>query len=274
MNIFRLIPEAYKRFNSEGFYSCQFGFRPFSLLTNSGVKINLDNISEMNYIIDPELKYIQTIPGGKFSILSITQRIDIIFNMICKKINDVIGDKIGLKFFLRRTLAGCEFGICFDAIMKVDDPNNSLLKDYYCLIDKDPLLSFTIFIKNESPILAGILIIVLVYVGVLLAKTISWVSAFLVNFSKFILKKCLRLIINYTAEKTIEKILTKLIQYLEGIVAKQRAQIVEIDEKLGQVLNNLFLLFSSIGLDGLGNVFSAFLGCKIKIKTKFGRFIN
>ena len=68
-----------------------------------------------------------------------------------QKINEKIGSNIGLRLFLRRTLGGCE---CAD---------NSIVNDKNCLVDKDPLLCFTISVKSLIPVLAGILIIVLVY---------------------------------------------------------------------------------------------------------------
>ena len=77
-----------------------------------------DQTKKTNYIKDPELKYMQRMPNNCFSILSITQKIDGIFNWICLKINKAIGSHIGLKFFLRRTLGGCEFGVCLNFNLK------------------------------------------------------------------------------------------------------------------------------------------------------------
>ena len=112
-------------------------------------------------------------PKG-FSPLSITEKIDGVFNLICKKINEVIGSYIGLKFFLRRTLGGCEFGVCLDFIS--DGAN----KDFgpNCLVDKNPLLVFTISVKSMVPILAGILIIGLVYIASVSTTIAYWVTNF------------------------------------------------------------------------------------------------
>ena len=52
--------------------------------------------------------------------ISITSRIDNIFNEICNVFNNFISDKINFKFFLRRTLGGCEFGICLDCDFEID----------------------------------------------------------------------------------------------------------------------------------------------------------
>ena len=94
------------------FCSYSIGFKPYSLIAESGARINTldDPDQELNYIEDPELKYMKQQPKGYRSIMvSITEAIDGVFNAICHKINEVIGCYIGLKFFLRRTLGGCEF---------------------------------------------------------------------------------------------------------------------------------------------------------------------
>ena len=83
-------------------------------------------------------------------LLSITEKIDDLFNEICKKINEFIGKNTLLRFFLRRTPRRCEFGICFNyeyELKEFDDKN--------CLFNKEPLLLFTINVRSLVPILAG-----------------------------------------------------------------------------------------------------------------------
>lgn len=80
---------------SERFCSFNTGFKSYSLFDKSGSIISLaDNDEPPNYILDPELKYIRKLPKG-YSILSITEKIDSLFNKICQKINDVFGSYTG-----------------------------------------------------------------------------------------------------------------------------------------------------------------------------------
>lgn len=111
----------YTKQKSFKFCSFNFCFVPFELHDKSCARINSlnDRENEPEYIFDPELRYQQRQPKGSgFSPVSITQKIDNLFNFICKKINEAVGGFIGLKFFLRRTLGGCEFGICLDLNLK------------------------------------------------------------------------------------------------------------------------------------------------------------
>lgn len=112
-------------FGESRFTLFQLGFKPYSLLSCSGARINSDNIDETNFIKDPELKYQRKMPDNSISLLSITERIDEIFNYIFQKISSILGEKVYRKFFLRRTLAGCEFGVCFDIhlIVKGERPS-------------------------------------------------------------------------------------------------------------------------------------------------------
>ena len=87
-----------------------------------------------------------------------------------------------MKLFVRRTLCGCEFGICFNITCQIEKLKNKFLKknkkltdnnfddDPNCLFDKDPLLLFTINVKSLFPILAGILIIALVYLAFIIKE--------------------------------------------------------------------------------------------------------
>lgn len=86
LDSFNSMPDVYLQFNKIGFLSVQIGFKPFSLLTESGARVTYKNFKKMNYIKDPELKYEQKEPKTKkITLLSITQKIDDIFNSICQK---------------------------------------------------------------------------------------------------------------------------------------------------------------------------------------------
>lgn len=136
-----------------------FGFRPFALKYKSGSRILsfLNSEPDIKYIEDPELKYIKK--GSKFC--SITEKIDIIFEKILNVISHFLGNKLMFKLFLRRTLEGCEFGLCYEID---DDSIKEHMKNIKnCLLDIDPLFVFSIFVRSLAPFLAGILILLLLY---------------------------------------------------------------------------------------------------------------
>lgn len=58
----------------------------------------------MYFIEDLELKYQREMSDTKFTILNITERIDMIVDAISQKISSTLVEKVYLKFFLRRTL--------------------------------------------------------------------------------------------------------------------------------------------------------------------------
>ena len=93
------IMKSYKNIGSDRYYSISIGFKPYCLINNSGARINtLDNSNqEHNYIIEPELKYMRKQPKSfKPIIMSITEKIDGVFNKICEKINNIIGNYRGV----------------------------------------------------------------------------------------------------------------------------------------------------------------------------------
>lgn len=58
----------------------------------------------MYFIEDLELKYQREMSDTKFTILNITERIDMIVDAISQKISSTLVENVYLKFFLRRTL--------------------------------------------------------------------------------------------------------------------------------------------------------------------------
>ena len=106
------------------------------------------------YITDPELKYINKSDGKPFSI---TKVLDKIFDSFRELVDSKLKGIFGLRFFLRRTLAGCEFGIYVNPSCECTD--------YYpnCLIDNDPIILFTICTKSKFFWISGILIMVLIF---------------------------------------------------------------------------------------------------------------
>lgn len=240
MKLFPIELSRYLKQNGKrDFCSFTLGFKPFSLMNNSGAKISSMVDDEREFIEDPELKYIRRQPNNVISILSITEKIDGLFNLICKKLNSIIGSYIGLKFFLRRTLGGCEFGLCFD--FQID---NLLLNDGDCLIDKDPLLLFTISVKSLTPILAGILIIGLVYIASISKSISEWILAFPVKITRKLAEKTLKTLASLVVDSQIEKLCSVICSFLGKQVFKQIETMKSYDENLAKLLN-LLLSFTS-----------------------------
>ena len=87
--------------------SCKIGFKPYSLKSESGARINYKNFRKTNYIKDPELTYMKKDKRKKKFRISITEKIDDIFNKIFQKINEIIGRYTNLMFYIIITLCVC-----------------------------------------------------------------------------------------------------------------------------------------------------------------------
>ncbi|KAK8864795.1 hypothetical protein M9Y10_010320 [Tritrichomonas musculus] len=260
---------VFKRFDtSKRFFSCQIGFIPYSLLDRSGARIDAGNIGELNYITDPELIYERRNAKGPKFILSITEKIDDIFNIICQKINELIGSKIGLKFFLRRHLAGCDFGVCLDLEITKADLNNI---DHYVLIDSDPLLVFSISVRSMKPILAGILIIALVYIASVCKKIIEWIAAMIPMLAENAFKAILKTIIKLGTCSLIDKAFDKINSFLINVLKKQIDYINNFDLSASSVLHYIYCLFIEHDFDKLGDEISKLIGIRVKMSPHFLR---
>lgn len=158
------------------------------------------------------------------------------------KINEILGTKTFLKLYLRRTLAGCEFGFCLNLDIK-NDNQEFLNENPYCIVDLDPLLVFTIHVRSLFPILAIILISVLVYVGSI-AKNIAKQFTFPSN-----IKEAVKTTITIVADSFISnisiKIFDKIIDFLEKNLDNNIEQLNVFDTKSSKIIKNLKNAFSS-----------------------------
>ena len=107
--------------NNNAFFSLKAGFRPYALFSESGARILSKNFKKTNFIKDPELIFLKRTVKKKFKLFSI-------LNKIFMKVNEIIGSKTFLKLFLRRTIAGCEFGFCLNFDIE------SKSKDSFCIV--------------------------------------------------------------------------------------------------------------------------------------------
>lgn len=145
---------------NNSYTSLKVGVFPISITDNTGSRITSDSSDDSELktsilISDPELRYIKKgLNPGPFSISKI---LDKIFDSFQEIVDTKLKNLFGIRFFLRRTLAGCEFGVCLDLHRK---NHNRYLN---CLIDMDPLLLFTICTKSSYFWMGGILLMVLVF---------------------------------------------------------------------------------------------------------------
>lgn len=207
-------------------------------------------------------------PKGKFSLISITEKIDGVFNMICQKINEVIGSYIGLRFFLRRALGGCEFGVCLDYDIEIPVS----MRQHDCLIDQDPLLLFTISVKSMVPILAGILIIGLVYLASISGSIAEWIMAFPTKITKALVKKAVVEVCTLVLSSQIESICNGICAFLMKILQNQVDK-MKTDKKVASIFQILMKLVSpkdfNLSGEAIQNLFSSKV--KLNVKSNFGK---
>lgn len=171
-------------------------------------------------------------PHKKFIPISITERIDEIFDKILQAMNEKIAKKFFVKF-LRRTLAGAEFGIFLDLSLT----NRELKKEIFLLADKNPLLVGTIYVWSFFPIFVGILIILLIYLIGVAEQIAEIIACPGLKLSEIIGKKIIAKIedkIKEAIEGIVPKlgdiIFGKIIEFLKNILVKL---IDELENKFG-----------------------------------------
>ncbi|KAK8852979.1 hypothetical protein M9Y10_017976 [Tritrichomonas musculus] len=287
MHIFRKVRDKYEKDITKGlidpknddenktflltFEKCRFfaihaGFKPFTLVSKSGARIFYKNYKKTCFIKDPELKYEQRTLKNKFSLLSITSKIDDIFNNIFKIVNNILGSKTFLRFFLRRTLAGCEFGVCLN--MDLRSKNETFNKSNpYCIIDKDPLLVFTILVKSMIPVMAIILISLLVYIGVIGKKIAEWFT-FPAN-AKESLKKTATIVVNAFAKEISKEIFKRIIKFLEKNLNANIEAIRNYDQKSAELIETLRDIFTSATSEEITGAISDKIGSLFEININW-----
>ena len=204
------------------YISFKAGFFPFELKDKSGARICFGNKKKKDicFIEDPELIY-----GKKCSITII---IDKIFEKICECIDDKISGLLGLHFYIRRTMAGCEFGICVDPLL-----DDIVIEESHCLFDVKPILLFAICCKSLKPFLAGILIILAIFIGFVATKLAEFFASpesTVKDLIKFcgdklfsaIKSKCKDLVLSAISNVSIvKKIMNKIIKWLKKQILKE-----------------------------------------------------
>ena len=175
----------------------------------------------------------------------------------------MIGSYIGLRFFLRRTLGGCEFGVCLDFDFHI--PSDK--KQHDCLIDQDPLLLFTICVKSMAPILAGILIIGLVYIVSLSSSIAEWISSFPTKITRTIVKKTLTEVASVILSSQIELICDKVCSFLMKILSEQVLKMSKYDSKIAGLFQILMQIASQKSFSNVGDKFGELFKDKVSLKV-------
>ena len=178
-----------------------------------------------------------------------------------------------MRFFLRRTLGGCEFGLCFD--FELENDNFQISNNSNCIVDKDPLLVFTISVKSMVPLLAGILIIGLVYIAKISATIAQFISCFNPDLALKLVKKTVKIIfdkiVKEAIQNQIDSFCNRIYNFLSNVVLKQIEFIKTRNKDLAFVFNLLLKIainkdFSKSG-DALNDLFEK--NSFIKINANF-----
>ena len=187
--------------------------------------------------------------------------------------SNFIGDNLGFKLFLRRTLGGCEFGLCYDFDIQCKDEEIEKLKN--CLVDKDPLFVFSISVKSVVPFLAGVLVFFLLYLANIARQMVTFIQQ-IPKLSAKVIKKLTIQFAKLIAEKAFDefedRIVGSLCDYLKNLLNRQ------ID-KFSQSKRSYYLLFRILSEllidsvpDHIDKIYGSF-STKIKINTNstFGK---
>ena len=157
------------------FLSLKLGAFPFTSLkmnqTNSGIKYD-----PVITIQDPELKYLK---------FSITKYLDAAFDFILQKLNDFLTSHSGIRIYLKRTIAGTEFGVCFQPF--TSDEKQNL---FTTLHDNDLTFIAAINVKSEKILLVSILLLL----GCILGACFSMIEVIIFKLAQKGIKGILKMI--------------------------------------------------------------------------------
>ena len=222
------------------------GLSPFSILSESGARVSFRNFKEANFIKDPELSYERRTSKGGITALSITEKVDQMFNKMCQIVAGLLGKKTYLKLYLRRTLCGGEFGICLNTNFI-----ESEFDDNTCLIDKDSIVLVSLKIKSVIPILSGILIIFIVYVASIVKKIIQ-VATDLSKLPTETVKQGFIILGQMIGSEALDTVFDKISDFLRGLLMKT---IGGLNSMAGNILSFLLTIFESDTFDSVtGNL--------------------
>ena len=141
---------------------------------------------------------------------------------------------------MRRTIAGCEFGICVD--LHLENRDYKKLGEN-CLIDKDPLLLFSIHIKSMIPILVGVLVIVLVFIANI---CLVIAQGGLAVIGKKLAKISLSTLIRFLAKKGLESQIRRIFMSINSILALKLQHQIDSIRKFNSDAADLLTTFAGV----------------------------
>ena len=264
---------------SNSYTSINFGFFPMCLSENSGCRLTPLTPEEQEksdkgclYIVDPELRYIKK---RSKKIFSITVAVDKIFEKFQEIADEKLQGLFGIRFFLRRTLCGCEFGVCVETNLEYPDDLQN------CLFDRTPLLMFTLCTKSSFVWLGGLLIIVLVFftsVAVTIGKKIIDSPNVTSHAWNFIKKIFFKIITkeeegrNSIVVEHINKALEKIITFLDDEIRSSLDE--HFEDKMKFIFKEILDLLKNGKIDKIDERINSQIGSNIRINAKIRGFLS
>lgn len=129
-----------------------------------------------------------------------------------------------------------------------------------------------------APILAGVLIILLVYAASLADEITKWIATFPEKLTLETMKRAAALIVKVVAKELADFALDKLIAFLKKVLGKQLDKLEGNQSSLAQVsvviIKSLMQIFeSSIG-DKINDKLSDLIGDKINVTMNWAKFVK
>lgn len=142
------------------------------------------------------------------------------------------------------------------------------MKEHDCLIDQDPLLMFTISVKSNAPLLAGILIIGLVYLASVAETITEWIASFPQKITRTIVKKALVDVANVVLSSQIESLCENISSFLLDVLNKQIEKMAKYDSKISGIFQILMKICSPKDFSKSGDMIQKLFKEKVKLKVK------
>ena len=107
---------------------------------------------------------------------------------------------------------------------------------------------FTITVKSIIPILAGILIIGLVYIASIAATITEWILAFPEKITKEVIKKTAVEVSKILLQSTVESLCDSIIEFLFKVLDEQIKEVQHYKPKIASILQIVAKLASPIDM--------------------------
>ena len=237
------------------FISLKLGAFPFTQILANETKLGIKYDSTTS-IQDPELNY------DKFSI---TKYLDSAFEFILSKINDFLTSHSGLQIYLKRTIAGTEFGFCFQ-------PFTTNERLFMTLHDIDLTFIAAINVKSEKILLVSILLLL----GSVLAACFSMIEVLILKLIKKGIKGILQIIFEEVAGYVADFLNDNVVDVICGFfIIKARNMLKErfYGSKIQMILKEIMEMDLSATIFGQLKSKGKFFAIGVKIIVSIIMFI-